>query len=159
MTIKHSIMASGIATAMLFTTSSIQAQPAADKFTFHSSSNTETVVGGDGTGPNSFAASYITGTTSTAYATGETRNGKYKCISMTQPPNDKLFDMHMLCDVNDKKGSYSATFGCTIIDAATNNFSCVAGLYGNSGAYAGRRGTVTNHTVGSKATGTGQWYK
>ncbi|MFK7841503.1 MAG: hypothetical protein AB8B54_04490 [Sphingorhabdus sp.] len=159
MQIKPSSKAIGFAAAMLFATASVQAQPAADNFTFQSSSNPATVVGSDGTGPNPYTGTFLTGTIQTAFESGETRNGTFSCVSMTQPPNGKLFDMHMLCDGTDKQGTYSATFGCTIINAATENFSCVGGLYGKSGAYAGRGGTATNHSLGGKASGTGQWYK
>lgn len=149
-----------MAAAMAFAgATATQAQPAADTFTFQTLDSNTVTVGSDGTGRNPYSGSYLTGTSEAAFANGTNIAGNYTCVSMTQPPTDRLFDAHMLCDVTDSQGSYSVTLGCTIIDAATVNWSCVGGLYGKSGAYAGRGGTLTNHSVGDAATGTGQWYR
>ena len=138
--------------------SAAHAQPAAKTFTFQSQATAQTVVGSDGTGPNPYVGTFVTGKIQTAFADGTKTSANYTCVSMTQPPHGKLFDMHMLCDATDSNGTYSATMGCTILDAAAENFSCIGGLYGKSGSYVGRRGTFTNHTVGGAGTGTGQWY-
>ncbi|MEP0190498.1 MAG: hypothetical protein ABJP70_07745 [Erythrobacter sp.] len=156
---KSAVLASAMAVTALTGASSALAQPSADTFTFTSQASSNVTVGSDGTGLNPYSGSYLTGTSETAFANGTNTAGNYTCVSMTQPPTDSLFDAHMLCDVTDSQGSYSVTFGCTIIDAATVNWSCIGGLYGKSGAYEGRRGTLTNHTVGDAATGTGQWYR
>ena len=156
---KPAVLASAMAISALAGASSAMAQPAADTFTFTSQSNNEVNVGNDGTGSVPYFGGYFVGTSQTALADGTNIAGNYTCVSMSQPPTDKLFDVHMLCDVTDSQGSYSATFGCTIIDAATNNWSCIGGLSGESGAYEGRFGTLTNHSIGNAATGTGQWYR
>ena len=156
---KTTVLTSTVA-AMAFAGATVaQAQPAADTFTFQSQTSNVVTVGSDGTGPNPFSGSYVTGTSEAAFANGTNIASNHTCVSMTQPPTDSLFDVHMFCDVTNSQGSYSATFGCTIIDVATVNLSCVGGLYGKSGAYEGRFGTITNHSVGGAATGTGQWYR
>ncbi len=156
---KPAVLASTMAITALTGASSAIAQPAADTFTFQSKVTNQVGVGNDGTGSVPYSGGYFVGTSQTAFADGSKTAGNYTCVSMSQPPTDKLFDIHMLCDVTDSQGSYSATLGCTVIDAATTNWSCVGGLYGNTGAYKGRRGTITNHSVGDATTGTGQWYR
>lgn len=159
MTIKHPAKTAGLAAAMLLATSAVQAQPASDSFTFTTQSGDPTVVGGNAAVGNNYTGMYFDGTHQTVMSDGERRRGKFTCVAMTQPPHDKLFDMHMLCDATDSLGTYSVTLGCTTIDAATQHNSCIGGLFGKSGAYAGRRGTLTNYQLGSGATGTGQWFK
>lgn len=158
-TLRNRAVSSAIAACALIGASAAHAQPAADAFVFTTKTGSQVLVGSDGTGPNPYSGAYITGTTKTTFANGSTKAAKFTCISMMQPPNGKIFDLHMVCDATDSDGTYSATMGCTIIDAATANFSCIGGLYGKSGAYIGRRGTLTNHTIGDAATGTGQWYR
>lgn len=156
---KPAVLACAMAILALAGANVANAQPAADTFTFTSQSSNEVGVGNDGTGSVPYFGGYFVGTSQTALADGSKRAGNYTCVSMSQPTNDKLFDIHMLCDVTDSEGSYSATLGCTVIDAATTNWSCIGGLYGESGAYEGRFGTLTNHTVEDAASGTGQWYR
>ena len=148
-----------IALAGFAVAATAQAQPSAETFTFTSQANSEVSVGSDGTGPNPYFAAYVTGTFTTAFAGGENVNGNYTCISMTQPPAGKIFDFHMLCDGTDSRGTYSITMGCTVLDSATNDWSCIGGIYGKSGGYSGKRGTLTNRSVGGEASGTGQWYR
>ncbi len=147
------------AAVALATASAAQAQPQADTFTFTSEATSEVSIGSEGTGPNPYSAAYFTGNFTTALANGSSAKGTYICIAMTQPPAGKLFDMHMLCDGTDNRGTYSLTMGCTVINAKNSNWSCIGGMYGKSGGYAGKRGSLTNYTVNGKATGTGQWYR
>jgi len=159
MTIKQSSKAIGIAAAVLFATASVHAQPAADNFTFTTKSGEPTIVGGNASAGNDYTGMHLDGTFENIRSTGQKTRGTFTCVAMTQPPNGKLFDMHMLCDATDNTGKYSVTMGCTIIDIATGHYSCIGGLYGKSGAYAGRRGTLTNYSLNGQATGTGQWYR
>ena len=159
MTIKQSSKAIGFAVAALFATANVQAQPATDSFTFTTKSGQPTVLGGNASVGNDYTGMYFNGTHQTSFADGQKRSGTFTCVAMTQPPNVKLFDMHMLCDATDSKGKYSVVLGCTTIDTATQHNSCIGGLYGKSGAYAGRRGRLTNYQLGEGATGTGQWYR
>jgi hypothetical protein len=63
---------------------------------------------------------------------------------------------HMMCDVTASDGMFAVTFGCNAMSA--DEMGCVGGLAGKSGAYSGRRGSVTSHGKGNKSNGTGQWY-
>jgi hypothetical protein len=157
--LRNRAVSSAIAACALIAATTTYAQPAEDTFVFTSKTDSRVLVGSDGTGQNPYSGSYITGMTKATFANSSTKAAKFTCVSMIQPPNGKIFDLHMLCDATDSDGAYSATMGCTIIDAAAANFSCIGGLYGKSGAYNGRRGTLTNHAVGDTATGTGQWYR
>jgi len=159
LTLRNRAVSSAIAACTLIAASGAHAQPAADTFVFTSKTSSQLQLGSDGTGPNPYSGAYLTGTTKTTFADGSTKAAKFTCVSMTQPPSGKIFDLHMLCDATDSDGTYSATMGCNIIDAATANFSCIGGLYGKTGAYKGRGGTLTNHAVGDSATGTGQWHR
>lgn len=158
-TLRNRAVSAAVAACALIAAGVAHAQPAADTFVFASKSSSRVLLGSDGTGPNPYSGAYLTGTTKATMADGSTRTANYTCISMTQPPSGKIFDLHMLCDATDSDGTYSAVMGCTIIDAATANFSCIGGLYGKTGAYKGRGGTLTNHAIGDSATGTGQWYR
>jgi hypothetical protein len=67
-----------------------------------------------------------------------------------------IFAMHMLRDIKAGNGTYSAAMGCQFVNPATFEASCIGGLYGTSGTYAGKRGSITNHAKGGISTGTGQ---
>ncbi|MBA4747973.1 MAG: hypothetical protein H2056_04600 [Sphingopyxis sp.] len=99
---------------------------------------------------------YWTGTSEVTWADGKKSTEKFTCISNTQPPNDAIFMMHGTCDTSGPDGSYSSVWGCNVIDAAKMTTACVGGLYGKTGKYAKRGGTMTYHGVGPKGTGTGQ---
>ena len=128
-------------------------------FTFNSTSNAPTMVGGNGTNKVPYSGMHWTGSSVGKTSTGQTTKTTFGCVMMTQPPRDSLFEFHMLCDVTASDGTYSAAMGCQFIDQATQEASCIGGLYGTSGAYAGRRGTITNHGKGSASSGTGQWFQ
>jgi len=65
--------------------------------------------------------------------------------------------MHGACDIVSKYRTFSAPIVCNFVDKAGTETSCVGGLVGKTGAYAGRRGTLTLHGKGAAAKGTGQW--
>lgn len=82
----------------------------------------------------------------------------FTCISTSQPENDSIFSSHVICDVSASDGNYTLIGGCTPQDKAMTKTSCVAGLYGKSGSYTGKRGNLTSFGSGTAASGTGQWF-
>ena len=82
----------------------------------------------------------------------------FTCISMSQPENNTVFNSHVICDVSASDGNYTLIGGCTPQDKAMTKTSCVAGLYGKTGAYAGKRGNLTSLGSNIAASGTGQWF-
>ena len=129
---------------------------AAEPFTYLSQADAPsmliTMIGADG---KPAGASAFSGAGETTYASGRKAKYTFKCISMSQPPQDRIFMSHMVCDVMAPDGNFSAVFGCNIVGEQDN--SCVGGVYGKTGAYVGKRGTVTSLSKGVKSTGTGQW--
>ncbi len=128
-------------------------------FTFTSTSNTPTMLGGNGKNGVPYSGMHWTGSSTGKTSTGATTKTSFSCVMMTQPPRDSLFEAHMLCDVTAADGGYSATMGCSFMDQTRQEASCIGGLYGTSGAYAGRRGSITNHAKGGTSTGTGSWFQ
>ncbi len=147
------------ALAMIGATAPAFAQSGDTTFTFSSTSNAPTMLGGNGKNGVPYSGMHWTGNSTGKTSTGATTKTSFSCVMMTQPPRDSLFESHMLCDVTAPDGEYSATMGCQFINQATNEASCIGGLYGTSGAYAGRRGTITTHAKGSASSGTGQWFQ
>lgn len=145
------------AIAMLATLS-LPSVAAAETFTFMSQADAPamliTMMGADGK-PATAAA--FPGSGETTYASGRKTKYSFKCISMTQPPHDRIFMSHMVCDVTVTDGTFSAVFGCNAMSDQEN--SCVGGLYGKTGAYSGKRGNVASHAKSNKTTGTGQWHE
>ena len=82
----------------------------------------------------------------------------FTCISMSQPENDSIFNSHVVCDISASDGNYTLIGGCTPQNKEMTKTSCVAGLYGKTGAYAGKRGNLTSLGSATAASGTGQWF-
>jgi hypothetical protein len=99
------------------------------------------------------------GTSKISWADGHKSTETYSCIGVTQPPRDAIFMSHSVCDASGPDGSYFAVFGCNVLDAARNETACVGGLYGKTGSFANRGGTITFHGVNGKGSGTAQWIK
>lgn len=129
----------------------------AETFTFKSSNGDETVVGGVGADGVRFGGAYWTGSGVSTSQAGKKVKYTYKCVSMSQPPRDSIFMSHSACNVAAEDGNFSAVMGCNILNAETREASCVGGMYGETGAYEGRRGSMTNHGKDGKSSGTGQW--
>lgn len=144
---------------LLLPATAVSAQDAGVSFTFTSTSNPPTMLGGTPTNKVPYSGMHWTGTSVGQTSTGQKTKTSFACVMMTQPPTDSLFQAHMLCDVTAPDGTYSATMGCQFIAPAKSEVSCIGGLYGTGGTYAGRRGSITNHAVGGVSTGTGQWFK
>ena len=64
------------------------------------------------TGTDQYQGSYQEGTMVVTFADGTKVNEKWTCIGVSQPPNDKIFDLHFACDASSNAGSYSMIFGC-----------------------------------------------
>jgi hypothetical protein len=130
----------------------------AQTFTYQSQGDPPTNVGMVGPNGSPVMGSYLTGNGATTWADGATSKYTYKCVSTTQPPNNTIYMMHMICDAVAADGTFSVTFGCNMLDAKAPEVACVGGLYGKTGRYANRRGTITNYRKGDVSSGTGQWH-
>lgn len=129
----------------------------AETFTFAAKEAPGAVATGT-TGPDGrvMQGRYWTGTSEVTWADGKKSTEKFTCISNTQPPNDAIFMFHGTCDTSGPDGSYTSVWGCNVIDAKKMTTACVGGLYGKTGKYANKGGTMTYHGVGTQGSGTGQ---
>jgi hypothetical protein len=100
-----------------------------------------------------------TGTQNVTMADGKKVTETYTCIGSTQPPRDSVFQFSTVCDATGPNGDTSSVWGCNFVSTERNEVSCVGGLVGKSGSYAGRRGTMTFHGINGSGPGTGQWIK
>ena len=153
-TVRSALIAGALTLAL-----AVPAAAMAQSFTFKSTSNAQTMLGGDGKNGVPYSGAHWTGSSTGVMSDGKKTNTTFKCVMMTQPPKDSLFETHMLCDITASDGTYSATMGCQFVNPSAQEVSCIGGLYGTGGIYAGRRGSITNHAKGSASTGTGQWFE
>lgn len=131
----------------------------AQNFTFESTANAPTSVGGpDMRGQPVVGASW-TGSSAVTWADGRKSADKYTCVSTTQPANAKIFDSHVICDGSNSDGTYSAVFGCQFTSKDFQSTGCVGGLTGRTGRYAGMAGTITFAGRNGSGSGTGTWAK
>lgn len=112
-------------------------------------------VGGTAGDGKPFGAQYATGNSDVVMEGGQKSKNSFKCISMTQPANNAIFPVHMMCDIAAPDGTFTSAWGCTPL--GPQEMSCIGGLIGKTGAYANRRGSITGHTKDTKSVGTGQW--
>lgn len=140
-----------IAAAALANSSLVSAQ----SFTWTSTAAPpSTTVGGVAPDGRPFGAQ-VTASTAEGIFEGKVVKTSSKCISMTQPANAQIFNVHMMCDTTAPDGTYTSYWGCTIMGPTEQ--SCIGGMLGLTGAYTKRSGNMTGHIKGNKATGTGQW--
>jgi len=139
------------ALAAAFTFSAAQAQT----YTYTTKDKPGMEVGTTGPNGRAIGGTANDGDMSIAWADGTSTNETYTCIGTTQPPNAKIFDVHTICDASGPNGSYTATFGCTVMEDGAQG--CVGGLYGKTGKYAGRGGGTTWMGKDGVGRGTGQW--
>lgn len=126
-------------------------------FTYNSTSTApSTVVGGVAPDGRAFGAQALSGTSDIMMA-GKASKSSFKCVSMTQPANDQIFNVHMICDVAAPDGNFTSAWGCSIL--GKEEMSCIGRLLGQTGAYAKRSGSITSHGMGTMSSGTGQWDK
>ena len=130
----------------------------AQTFTFQSTSEEPTTVGAT-TPEGSVAGAYWTGASTVTMADGSVNERTFTCVSTSQPPRDSIFMVHGVCDGTGADGDYTVYSGCNIMDPEAGEMSCVGGLIGKSGNYAGRRGVLTIHSKGGASAGTGQWFE
>lgn len=143
------------ASALAFTVSPALAQT----FTYSSVDSTTTAVGGPDFRGNVMMGTHTTGTSTVTWADGKKTTDKYTCIGTTQPSNDKIFDVHTVCDAGNADGTYTAVFGCQFLTKDGKATGCVGGLTGRTGKYAGMGGAITFSGAGGSGTGTGSWAK
>ena len=137
----------------LATGGAVQAQ----QFTFEAAANKPTTVGAPAPDGSPVQGAYWTGTSVVTWPDGKKTTDSYSCISTTQPRNAKIFDAHTICDAKGPAGGYSSVWGCTMIAAMPGSMSCIGGLTGTSGMYAGKGGTITFAGKEGSGRGTGQW--
>lgn len=149
--------------AIMFTAAALVAfgstTASAQNFSFDSTANTPTTVGGPDARGNPVVGLSWTGTSTVTWADGRKSTDKYTCVSTTQPINAKIFDSHVICDGSNSDGTYSAVFGCQFISKDMQSTGCVGGLTGRTGKYAGMGGTITFAGRGGSGSGTGTWAK
>lgn len=141
------------ATLFVFSASAAQAQ----NFTFDAAANASTSVGGPDMRGNPIGAAYWSGTSTVTWTDGKKSVDSYICVSMTQPGNDKIFDMHVMCDAKGTDGSYSSDWGCQYLSKDLLSLGCVGGLTGRTGKYTGRGGAITFSGRNGTGSGTGTW--
>jgi hypothetical protein len=141
------------ALAALFASTAAQA----GTFTWESTNEPPMSVGLSGTEGTPFMGLMWKGKSDTMMG-GKKGASTFTCISMSQPQNDSIFKSHVICDVTASDGTYSLIGGCTPQDKTMTKTSCVAGLYGKTGVYAGKRGNLTSFGTGTASSGTGQWF-
>jgi hypothetical protein len=129
----------------------------AQTFTFQAQDKDGVSVGTIDRNGQPMGGRYTNGTSNVTWADGKKTSDSYSCIALSQPPRDSVFMSHSICDASNSSGSYTAVWGCNFMDKERTEMSCVGGLYGKTGAYAGRGGTITFHGKGGVGTGTGQW--
>jgi hypothetical protein len=127
---------------------------------------------GSGTGTNAVSvtapdgavvtAGFNSGKAQLTYASGKTVTSTSTCEQHSASPPVGIFQQLGECNLSDPNGNSSVLYGCNPTkDKAAEN--CVGGLWGTSGAYAGKSGTLSWHgTVSpdgktSMFNGTGQW--
>ena len=132
---------------------------AAQAQTFTHTSNQTKAVSTGGVAPDGtpFGGLYQTGTQVITMADGKKVTETYTCIGMTQPPRNSIFQFSTICDATGPNGDTASVWGCNTVNRERNEVSCVGGVYGKSGSYAKRRGTVTWYGVNGSGSGTGQW--
>ena len=106
-------------------------------------------------------AAFGTSKTQTTYAGGKTVTIDSTCANWPAIPGD-IFREHGMCTFTDSTGAGYIRFGCNPAKEAMES-NCVGGIWGSSGVYAGRSGTMAWH--GKPApdgksgliAGAGQW--
>lgn len=144
-----------IIAATAATANSAQAQT----LTFTAQEKTADGVGGARTDGTIFGGQMTTGTTETVWADGKKMSGTYKCMGVTMPPNDSTYSARIMCDNSGPEGTSAVIWGCSAMDKVTMEVHCTGWAFGKTGAYAGRRGTMTYLGTDGKGVGTGTWGK
>lgn len=135
----------------------ISSAASGQSFTYTSSATPPSmVVGGVAPDGKPFGAQAFSGTSETMME-GKTIKNSFKCVTMTQPANDQVFNYHMMCDVAAPDGTFTSAWGCSVLGPQES--SCIGRMLGQTGAYAKRGGSVTGHSKGTMSSGTGQWNK
>lgn len=131
----------------------------AQSFTFESKNDPGTTVGATAPDGSAIMGVYGTGTSTVTWPDGKKTVDKYTCVSMTQPPHNTIYAVHMICDGKSAGGDYAVVAGCQFMNAQRTELGCSGGLWGKTGSYAGRRGGITWGGSNSASSGVGQWGK
>lgn len=129
----------------------------AQSFTFESKNDAPSIVGTTAPDGAPIMGVYGTGTSNITWADGKKTVDRYACVSMSQPPHNTVFAVHIICDGKNAGGDYTVTAGCQFLNAARTELGCSGGMWGKSGSYAGKRGGITWHGSNAASTGVGQW--
>ena len=93
--------------------------------------------------------------------TGESTS-TFVCASHTNRPSE-LYNLVNMCDVTEKDGgTFGILAGCNFLNKERTESNCIGGLFGKTGVYKDRRGTISWHikqnAEGKAAsTGAGVW--
>lgn len=146
-------------TATLFA-APVAAQQNDETFVFSGTSKEGTLFGSPDTNASDYRGYVWTGTNSTTMAGGTNIDSSFTCMMMDQPPSDSIYGSHMLCNVEDASGTYSAAVGCVgKVLNANEGIACMGGMTGISGQYQGRKGLISFRTSNDRSFGTGQWFR
>ena len=129
----------------------------AQTFTFQATQTKAVSTGAAAPDGSMIGGLYSTGSQVITMADGKRVTESYTCIGSTQPPRDAVFQFSTVCDSTGPSGDTSSVWGCNFVNRERTEVSCVGGLIGRTGSYAGKRGTVTWHGVNGNGPGTGQW--
>jgi hypothetical protein len=149
------IMSNRIYGAIALAALAISSAASGQSFTYNSTATPPSmVVGGVAPDGKPFGAQAFSGT-SDIMMDGKAMKNSFKCVSMTQPANDQVFNYHMMCDVAAPDGTFTSAWGCTVLGKQES--SCIGRMLGQTGAYAKRSGNITGHSKGTMSVGAGQW--
>lgn len=129
----------------------------AQTFTFQSTQTKAVATGSTAPDGTPFGGLFQTGTQVITMAGSKQVSETFTCIGSTQPPRDAVFQFSTVCDSTGPSGDASSVWGCNFLNRERTEVACVGGIYGRSGSYAAKRGTVTWHGVNGSGSGTGQW--
>ena len=140
-----------IAFVLLTSASIVRAQ----SFTFVTKASPPAMrVGGTTATGQPYGATATSSTRETMMA-GKKKTGTQNCITMTQSPNNKVFDSHAMCLVTEADGTYNSVLGCSSVGQGTT--ACWGRMTGQTGVYANRTGVVSSTGMDGVRTGSGQW--
>lgn len=152
-------MKSTLGIAILGAVALVSGTAQAQSFTFESKNDPGMAVGTTTPDGRPIMGVYGTGTSNITWPDGKKTVDKYACVSMSQPPHDAIFAVHIICDGKSANGDYTVTAGCQFMNPTRTELGCSGGMVGKSGALAGRRGGITWHGTNNASTGVGQWGK
>ncbi|NNC37866.1 MAG: hypothetical protein EX271_03005 [Acidimicrobiales bacterium] len=156
--VKEIAMKKSTLTLTLLATVLVCGTAQAESFTYEATQTSFKTIGGVGPDGTQYVGGYAEGESTAVREDGRKTKSTFVCVSTSQPPNAKIFDYHMMCDITEGESSFSAVFGCQINSEDGSESSCVGGMTGKTGDYAGRRGNVSSYGKDGTSKGSGQWF-